>query len=157
MFHYSDVIMSAMASQITGVRSLNRLFMRKSKKTPNLRLTGLCGGNPPVTDGFPSQRASNAEYVSIWWRQHAYYVHPSHTEQFISLRPDHLVVSGDSILTCHFDTAFSELDWIQARAATYCNISPAYLATSYGAACNFFKSIYLWTLSPEAGISSRDM
>ena len=26
-------------------------------------------GNPPVTDGF-SQRASNRENVSIWWRHH---------------------------------------------------------------------------------------
>ena len=44
--------------------------MRRPKKTPKLRVTGLCEGNPPVTDGFPSQRASNAENVSIWWRHH---------------------------------------------------------------------------------------
>ena len=30
---------------------LNRLFMRRSKKTPKLRVTGLCEGNPPVTKG----------------------------------------------------------------------------------------------------------
>ena len=47
---------------------LNRLFRRRSKKTPKLRVTGLCEGNPPVTGGFPSQSASNAENVSIWWR-----------------------------------------------------------------------------------------
>ena len=40
---------------------LSRLFGRTSKKTWKLRVTGLCDGNPPVTDGFPSQRASNAE------------------------------------------------------------------------------------------------
>ena len=34
---------------------------RISKKTPKLCITGLCEGNPPVTDGFPSQRASYAE------------------------------------------------------------------------------------------------
>ena len=28
------------------------------------------GGESPVIGGFPSQRASNAEYVSIWWRHH---------------------------------------------------------------------------------------
>ena len=50
---------------------LNRLFRRISKKTSKLRVTGLCEGNPPVTGGFPSQRASNAENVSIWWRHHA--------------------------------------------------------------------------------------
>ena len=36
----------------------------------NIRVTGLCEGNPPVTGGFPSQRASNAKNVPIWWRQH---------------------------------------------------------------------------------------
>ena len=50
---------------------LNRLFMRRSKKTPKLRVTGLCEGNSPVTGEFPSQRASNAENISIWWRHHA--------------------------------------------------------------------------------------
>ena len=45
---------------------LNRLFRRRSKRTTKLRVTGLCEGNLPVTDGFPSQRASNAENVSIW-------------------------------------------------------------------------------------------
>ena len=38
---------------------LNHLFRRRSKKTSKLRVTGLCEGNPPVTGGFSSQRASN--------------------------------------------------------------------------------------------------
>ena len=33
----------------------------------------LCEGNPPITGGFRSQRASNAENVSIWWRHHEYH------------------------------------------------------------------------------------
>ena len=49
---------------------LKRLFRHRSKKTPKLRVTGLCEGNPSVTGGFPSQRSSNAENVSIWWRHH---------------------------------------------------------------------------------------
>ena len=48
----------------------HRLFRRRSKKTSNLRVTGLCEGNSPVTGEFPSQRASNADNVSIWWRHH---------------------------------------------------------------------------------------
>ena len=48
----------------------NRLFRRKSKKTSKLRATGRCDGNSPVTGEFPTQRASNAENVSIWWRHH---------------------------------------------------------------------------------------
>ena len=47
-----------------------RLFRRRSKKTSKPRITGHCGGNSPVTSEFPSQRANNAENVSIWWRHH---------------------------------------------------------------------------------------
>ena len=36
-------------------------FRRRSKKTPKLRVNGLCEGNSPVTGEFPSQMASNAE------------------------------------------------------------------------------------------------
>ena len=50
----------------------NRLFRRRSKKTSKLRVTALCEGNSPVTGEFPSQRASNAENVSISWRHHDY-------------------------------------------------------------------------------------
>ena len=35
-----------------------------------LRVTGLCEGNSPVTGEFPTQRVSNAENLSIWWRHH---------------------------------------------------------------------------------------
>ena len=45
---------------------LNRSFRRRSKKTPKLCVTGLCGPGE-----FPAQRTSNAENVSIWWRHHA--------------------------------------------------------------------------------------
>ena len=62
--YYSDVIMSAMASQITSVS----MVCSTSKKPSKLSVTGLCEGNSPVTGEFPSQRASNAEKVSIWWR-----------------------------------------------------------------------------------------
>ena len=50
---------------------LNRLFRRRSKKTSKLCVTCLCEGNSPATGEFPSQRASNAENVSIWWRHYA--------------------------------------------------------------------------------------
>ena len=47
---------------------LNHLFRRRSKKTSKPRVTGLCTGNSPVTGEFPTQKASHAENVSIWWR-----------------------------------------------------------------------------------------
>ena len=49
---------------------LNRLFRPRSEKTSKLRVTGLCEGNSPVTGEFPTQRASNAENVSLWWCHH---------------------------------------------------------------------------------------
>ena len=55
-----------------------RLYRRRSTKTPKLRVTGLYDWNPPVTGGFPSQRARNAENVSIEWRHHDLFEY-SHT------------------------------------------------------------------------------
>ena len=51
---------------------LSRLFRRKSKKISwKIIFTYLCEGDPlAVTGGFPSQRAIDAENVSIWWRHH---------------------------------------------------------------------------------------
>ena len=51
LYHYSDVIMSEMASQIDCL--LHRLFRRRSKKAWKLRVTGLCEGNSPLTNGSP--------------------------------------------------------------------------------------------------------
>ena len=42
---------------------LNRLFRRTPKKTSKRGVPGLREGNPPVTCGFPSQRASNADIM----------------------------------------------------------------------------------------------
>ena len=58
-----------MASQITRystVYSTNCLSQHKKKSA----LPALCEGNPTVTGGLPSQRASNTENVSIWWHHH---------------------------------------------------------------------------------------
>ena len=64
--HYSDVIMSAMRLKSPASRLFaQRFFRRRSKKTSKFRVTGLCEGNSAVTGGFPSQRASNEENVSL--------------------------------------------------------------------------------------------
>ena len=69
--HYSDVIMSVMASQITSLTIVYfTVYSGRSKETSQLRVTGLCVGNSPVTGEFPTQRASNAKNVSIWWCHH---------------------------------------------------------------------------------------
>ena len=56
---------------------LSRLFSRRSKKTSKLCITGLCEGNPLMTGGFPSLKASNVKNVSICWCHHAVWTHHS--------------------------------------------------------------------------------
>ena len=58
----------------------NRLFRRRSRKTPKLRVTGLCAGNSPEAGEFPGQMASNAEKVSIWWRHHGHNPKANHNQ-----------------------------------------------------------------------------
>ena len=66
-YHYSDVIMGMMASQITSLTIVyfKRLFRHRWKKTSRLCITGLCAGNSPVTGEFHAQMASNMEDASI--------------------------------------------------------------------------------------------
>ena len=65
-FHYDDVVMGAMASQIASLTIVYSTVYSDAdqKKTSKLRVTGLCDC------WFPAQMASNAENVSIWWRHH---------------------------------------------------------------------------------------
>ena len=65
--HYRDVIMSAMASQITSVSIVCSTICSGAdqRKHESSALLALCEGNPPVSGGFPSQRANNAENVPI--------------------------------------------------------------------------------------------
>ena len=52
----------------------NRLLWRRSKELSKLRVTDLCVGNPPVTDGFPHK--GPVENVSIWVVVGLCYTHP---------------------------------------------------------------------------------
>ena len=69
--HYSDVIMSAVAPQITSFRIVYSPFLQAQiKRNIKAPRHWPCEGNSPVTGEFPAQRASNAENISIWWRPH---------------------------------------------------------------------------------------
>ena len=52
--------MGAIASQITST-TIVYSTVYWSKKTSQVRVTGLCVGNSPGTGEFPAQMASNAE------------------------------------------------------------------------------------------------
>ena len=86
--HDNDVIMGAIASQIT--RQPHDCLLN-SKKTSKLRVTGLCAGNSPGTGEFPAQMASHAENVSIWWRHH--------DEKDRRLCSYHIIVIGQLIIS----------------------------------------------------------
>ena len=65
--YYSDVIMSAIASQITGVSNVfSTVCSGAHQRETKLRVTGFCEKNPPIL----FTKASNAENISIWWRLH---------------------------------------------------------------------------------------
>ena len=70
IYHYDDIIMSAMACQITGV---------------SVACSTVCSGADHIkqrssvlmafmTSRFPSQRVSNMENVIIWWRHRDSYI-----------------------------------------------------------------------------------
>ena len=70
--HYNDVIMGAIASQITSLTIIYSTVYSGAdhRKRQSSALLALCAGNSPVTGEFPAQRASYAENLSIWWRHH---------------------------------------------------------------------------------------
>ena len=72
LIHYSDVIMGAMAYQITSLTIVYWTIYSGAdrRKHQSSAVLALSAGNSPVTGEFPTQRASNAESVSIWWRHH---------------------------------------------------------------------------------------
>ena len=63
--------MSAMASQITILTIVySSIYSGTDQRKYDIRFTGLCAGNSPVTGEFPAQMASNIENVCIWWGHH---------------------------------------------------------------------------------------
>ena len=72
-----------MASQIISLTNVySRVYWGAD---PQIRVTGLCEGNLMVTGEFPTQRVSNAENVSIWWRHHGFRPTPTQQTQLESL------------------------------------------------------------------------
>ena len=68
--HYNDVIMGAIASQITSLTIVYSSVHSDADQRKHQSVTGLCAGNSPGTGEFPAQMASYAKNFSIWWRHH---------------------------------------------------------------------------------------
>ena len=71
LLHHNDVIMSAMACQITGVSIIcSTFFQAQIKESIKALRHWPLWGESTGDQGIPSQRANNAENVSIWWRHY---------------------------------------------------------------------------------------
>ena len=76
--------MSAMVSQITGVSIVSSTVdsgADQRKYRSYASLVPYCKGDSPVTGEFPTQKASNAENIIIWWRRHGFVVCSAKTLQ----------------------------------------------------------------------------
>ena len=73
-FHYNDVIMGKMASQITSLTIVySAVYLSADlRKHQSCAPLAFVWGNSPGTGEFPTQRASNAEDIFIWWRHHVW-------------------------------------------------------------------------------------
>ena len=69
LVHYGDVIMGAIASQITSLTIVYSIVYSDAdqRKHQNSASLVFVWG---ITGEFPARMASNAENVSIWWRHH---------------------------------------------------------------------------------------
>ena len=70
--HYNDIIMGAIASQISCLAIVYSTVYSSADQNKHQRSASLdfMGGIKQETGEFPAQMASNAENVSIWWRHH---------------------------------------------------------------------------------------
>ena len=69
--HYDDVIMGAMASQISSLPIVHSTIYSDAKKTSKLCVTGLCAGNSPGTVNSPhkwpvTRKISPFDDVIMW-------------------------------------------------------------------------------------------
>ena len=130
--HYTDVIKSAMASQITNVSIVFSTVCR-SKKTSKLRVTGLCEGNSPLTGVFPAQMASNEENGSIWWRHHAIRGAPNIPHCFVCYLDYNIftltIHSQKKVLAC----CFCNIAWNEKLAKSFfqCCFSGLYKRSTF--------------------------
>ena len=101
-FHYSDVMMGAMSSQITSLSIVystdySGADQRKHQSSPSLAFVG----NSPVPGEFPAQMASNAENVSIWWHHYVSYCHHLHADRRTTANPGKFARNSCFVVCCY--------------------------------------------------------
>ena len=63
----------------------------------NIKAPKLCEGNPPVTSGFPAQKDSNIENVSISWHCHSKWWHFAQTSMYYFFKLSQFPTTGDGL------------------------------------------------------------
>ena len=96
--HYSDVIMSAMASQSPMSRLFAQAFVQALIiETSKLLATCLCEGNRPFIGGFPAQRVSTAENINVL--MHDCVLVQGYTQRLFYISPYNLARRYNILLT----------------------------------------------------------
>ena len=68
---YDDITWTSCSLKSPAIQLfIQQLMQIHIKETSKSMVLALCEGSSPVTGEFPSQRASDAEKASIWWRHH---------------------------------------------------------------------------------------
>ena len=104
---------------------LNRFFGRRSKKTSQLCVTGLCAGNSPGTGEFPAQKAGNAENVSIWWRHHVFSQRAMYTDSVSMLWRHHapnvaLIIISSLLFNAVWSYAYQQNNICKQKTTLLC-------------------------------------
>ena len=100
VFHNTDAIVSAMASQITGVSIVYSTVCsgEDQRKHQSSALLAFVMGNSPVTGEFPTQMANNVENASIGWRHHVQIKVTVMAE--VERNLDSKLVTGHNVASC---------------------------------------------------------
>ena len=126
----------------------NRLFRRGSKKISKLRVTGLCAGNSLVTSEFPTQRASNAENVSIWWRHHGFWWSDGNQ----SKRPHSKTATTRTATLSGITTRTATLLWSKRPHCFGQNDHIGWVATKTATLFLVKTATPLWSKRPQGGL-----
>ena len=108
--HYGDAIMGTIASQITSLTIVYSTVYSGADQRKHQRSASLAFVDP-MTGECPTQMASNAENVSLWWRHHEdnclLYIYESMCIVFVILFP---ISKGILVISPKFIMAITQHD-----------------------------------------------
>ena len=128
MSHHDDVIMTAMASQITSLSIVYSIVFSGADQSKHQSSASLAFVRE-FTGEFPAQMASTTENISIWWRHHAFCMHDMHG-WIIHMNPQQNKTKHPKIL-CMFYEIYSKCYFISQAQASCSSTHRCYYKWSY--------------------------